>query len=311
MVTDTSLSTQVIQQLVNGLALGGIYALIALGYTMVYGIVKLINFAHGEVLMVGAYAGYFILGALGTNAQGIVTVTPLSLTAAFMGSMVFAALLGVGVERGFYKPLRSAPRINALITAIGISLFLQNFMKALPFVGPNPREFPHMSMGNLELGGIGIPNLKILVFGVSLALMAGLTWLVDFTKVGKAMRAVSFDKGAASLMGISVDRIISVTFAVGSALAAAGGMLYATSYPQIDPYMGLMPGLKAFVAAVLGGIGSIPGAMIGGVILGVAETLTKGFISTQLSDAVVFTILILVLLIKPTGIMGRNQKEKV
>ncbi len=303
MVTETSQLTQVAQQLVNGLALGGIYALIALGYTMVYGIVKLINFAHGEVLMVGSYVGYFFLTLLGPS--------PLGLLAAFLGSMTFAALLGVGMEKAFYRPLRNAPRINALITAIGISLFLQNFMKALPFVGPNPREFPTMPIVNLVVGDVSISNLKIVVFSVSLLLMGGLTWLVDFTKVGKAMRAVSFDKGAASLMGISVDRIISVTFAVGSALAAAGGMLYATSYPQIDPYMGLMPGLKAFVAAVLGGIGSIPGAMIGGVILGVAETLTKGFISTQLSDAVVFTILILVLLIKPTGIMGKNQREKV
>lgn len=298
-----ALLIEILQQSVNGLALGGIYALISLGYTMVYGIVRLINFAHGEILMLGAYFGFFILSAFG--------VSPLTLVLAFAVAMLGSATLGVTIERLCYKPLRQAPRINALITSIGVSLLLQNGARVIPFIGPNPRQFPSPAVVNFDLGGVNLSSVNIIVMVISLALMAALIWLVDFTRTGKAMRAVSFDKGASALMGISVDNIVSVTFAVGSALGAAGGILYAIAYPQIDPYMGVMPGLKAFVAAVLGGIGSIPGAMVGGVLLGVAETFTKGFISSQLSDAVVFGILILILLIKPAGLFGKNIKEKV
>jgi branched-chain amino acid transport system permease protein len=292
-----------VQQMVNGLALGSVYALIALGYTMVYGIVKLINFAHGDVLMVGAFAGYFVLVPMG--------VTPVSLILAFIVSMAVCALLGVIIERTCYKPLRNSPKINSLITAIGVSFVLENGARVLPFMGPNPRQFPTFGSANYVILGITISRVQILVFGVTIVLMLLLNYIVNFTKMGKAMRAVSYDMKAALLMGIDVNRIISFTFAIGAALAAAAGILFASSYPQIEPYMGMMPGLKAFVAAVLGGIGSIPGAMIGGVILGVAETLTKGFISSQLADAVAFGILIVILIIKPSGILGKNIREKV
>lgn len=295
--------SDLIQQLINGLSLGGIYALIALGYTMVYGIIKLINFAHGDILMLGAFFGYFVLSAMG--------VTPVSIILAFVVSMVACAALGIFIEKTCYLPLRNAPRINALITAIGVSLLLENLARVIPVIGPNPKPFPTPSISKINIGSVHISNIDLTVILVSVILMGILTYIVEYTKTGKAMRAVSFDKGASALMGISVNKIISFTFAIGSALAAAAGILYATAYPLIDPYMGIMPGLKAFVAAVLGGIGSIPGAMIGGFIMGVAETLTKGYISSQLSDAIVFGILILILVIKPTGIMGKNIKEKV
>ncbi len=293
-----------LQQLTNGLALGSIYALIALGYTMVYGIVKLINFAHGDILMLGAFAGYFVLTYLG--------VTPMVYLCSFLVAMLVCALIGVLIERTCYKPLRNAPRINALITAIGVSMFLENGARVWKPIGPNPKQFPVLaSLQDFSFFGIKISGVQIVVFSVSLVLMVFLHFLVNYTKVGKAMRAVSHDRNAASLMGINVNRIISMTFAIGSALAAAAGILFATAYPQVEPYMGIMPGLKAFVAAVLGGIGSIPGAMLGGVILGVAETLSKGFISSQLSDAIVFSILIIILIVKPAGIMGKNVSEKV
>jgi len=296
---------QFLQQLVNGLSLGGIYALIALGYTMVYGIVRLINFAHGEVLMLGAYAGYFVL----TNSAEL---TPVTILLAFLLAMTLCAILGVVIDFLAYRPLRNSPRINSLITAIGLSILIQNVVRVIPFMGPNPRVFPTLVSGQaLQLGGVSISAIQLIVMAVSLSLMLVLTFVVDFTKTGKAMRAVSYDMKAASLMGISVNRIIAFTFALGSALAAAGGLLFAAAYPQIDPTMGTLPGLKAFVAAVLGGIGSIPGAMLGGILMGVAEALTKGFISSQLSDAVVFGILIIILLVRPAGILGKNRKEKV
>jgi branched-chain amino acid transport system permease protein len=291
------------QQLINGISLGSIYALIALGYTMVYGIVLLINFAHGDILMVGAYAGYFALVWLG--------VSPLSIVFAFAFAMAVCATLGVTIERVAYRPLRSAPRLNSLITAIAVSLILQNGARVIPFIGPNPRQFPRPAPHNVEIGPISISNIQIIVIVVSAALMAALNYIITYTKRGKAMRAVSFDMQAASLMGVSVDLTISFTFALGSVLAAAGGILFAFSYPQISPMMGVMPGLKAFVAAVLGGIGSVPGAMLGGIVLGVAETLTKGFISSQYADAVSFSILIIILLVKPVGIMGAKMRVKV
>jgi branched-chain amino acid transport system permease protein len=292
-----------LQQLINGISLGSIYALIALGYTMVYGIVLLINFAHGDILMAGAYAGYFVLIKFG--------VSPLSIIFAFMFAMVLCAALGITIECFAYKPLRSAPRLNSLITAIAVSLILENGARVIPFIGPNPRQFPRPAAHNIDLGRLSISNIQIIVIIVSAALMIALNYIIKYTKRGKAMRAVSFDMPASSLMGISVDSTISFTFALGSVLAAAGGILFAFAYPQISPTMGVMPGLKAFVAAVLGGIGSIPGAMLGGIVLGIAETLTKGFISSQYADAVSFSILIIILLVKPTGILGAKKRVKV
>jgi branched-chain amino acid transport system permease protein len=292
-----------LQQLINGVSLGSIYALIALGYTMVYGIVLLINFAHGDILMVGAYAGYFILTWLG--------VSPPALVLAFAFAMAFCGCLGVFIERFAYRPLRTAPRLNSLITAIAVSLILQNGARVLPFIGPNPRQFPQPAVVTISLGIISVSNIQIIVIALSAALMLILNYIINYTKRGKAMQAVSFDLQASSLMGISVNGTISFTFALGSVLAAAGGILFACAYPQVSPTMGTMPGLKAFVAAVLGGIGSVPGAMLGGFILGIAETMTKGFISSQYADAISFSILIVILLVKPTGILGKKSRVKV
>ncbi|MDR2211566.1 MAG: branched-chain amino acid ABC transporter permease [Spirochaetaceae bacterium] len=295
----------VLQQLINGISLGSIYALIALGYTMVYGIVLLINFAHGDILMVGAYAAFFVLGAIGAGPWGIL--------AAFIVSMIICASFGITIERLAYRPLRSAPRLNSLITAIAVSLILENGARVLPFIGPNPRQFPRPAVVTIQLygGALTISNIQGIVIVLAGLLMVALNYIINSTKRGKAMQAVSFDMTAASLMGIPVNGIIAFTFALGSILAAAGGVLYAFAYPQVNPLMGMMPGLKAFVAAVLGGIGSVPGAMLGGFILGIAETLTKGFLSSQYSDAISFSILIVVLLIKPTGILGKKLRVKV
>jgi branched-chain amino acid transport system permease protein len=303
---------EIIQQTANGISLGSIYALIALGYTMIYGIVKLINFAHGDVLMLGAFAGYFTLSAF--------DVSWFSFIVAMIISIVFCAAIGSIIERTCYKPLRNAPRINALITAIGVSLFLENGARVFPPIGPNPKQFPTLPLKvftSLNFSGIHIQlpfqisSVQIIVFLVSIGLMFLLNYIVNFTKIGKAMRAVSYDRGAAYLMGIDVNRVISLTFALGAGLAAAAGILFASAYPQVEPYMGIMPGLKAFVAAVLGGIGNIPGAMLGGFIMGIAETYTKGFISSQLADAIAFGILIIILVVKPSGILGQNASEKV
>ena len=292
-----------LQQLVNGLSLGSIYALIALGYTMVYGIVKLINFAHSDIMMMGAYAGYFVLVAMGPS--------PIGFCVAMFVAMLFCALLGLSIERLAYRPLRNAPRLNSLITAIAVELILQNLMRVLPFVGPNPRQFPTISVKPVNFGDVSIDGIKALVIIGSVVLMFALTFLVNYTKTGKAMRSVSYDMQASSLMGINVNKTIGITFAIGSVLAGAGGMLYATAYPMIDPLMGYMPGLKAFVAAVLGGIGSIPGAMVGGFILGVAETLTKGYGPSNYADAISFAILIIILLVKPSGLLGKKTVVKV
>jgi branched-chain amino acid transport system permease protein len=292
-----------LQQLINGMSLGSIYALIALGYTMVYGIVKLINFAHGDVMMIGAYTAYFILLALGTTVPGMAL--------AFVAAMVVCGLLSIAIERFAYRPLRNAPRLNSLITAIAVELILENGMRVLPFVGPDPRQFPTIEIKNFMFGSVSVSNIQLVVIISSAVLMLLLNYTVNYTKTGKAMQAVSFDLQASSLMGISVNRTIAFTFAIGSVLAGAGGILYATAYPQIDPLMGYMPGLKAFIAAVLGGIGSIPGAMLGGIILGIAETLTKGFLSSQFADAISFSILIIILLVKPTGIFGEKIRVKV
>ena len=291
------------KQLVNGLSLGSIYALIALGYTMVYGIVKLINFAHGGVMMIGAYTGYFVLTAPGP--------TPLGLVLAFLGAMVVCAVLSIAIERCAYRPLRTAPRLNSLITAIAVELILQNAMRVLPFVGPNPRQFPTMETKFFTFGSVQISNIQLIVIISSAVLMVILNYIINYTKTGRAMRAVSYDLGAASLMGVNVNRTIAITFVIGSVLAGAGGVLYATAYPQVDPFMGYIPGLKAFVAAVLGGIGSIPGAMVGGVILGIAETMTKAYISSQYADAISYCILIVILLVKPAGLLGKKEVVKV
>lgn len=291
------------QQFINGLSLGSIYALIALGYTMVYGIVTLINFAHGDIMMMGAYAGYFVLVALGATSGGF--------AAALLVAMIFCGFLGVAIERLAYRPLRNAPRLNSLITAIAVELILQNMMRVLPFAGPDPKQFPALNVPAIVIGPVSIPGIKALVIIASVLLMLALHVLVNYTRTGKAMRSVSYDMQASSLMGINVNKTIAITFAIGSVLAGAGGVLYASAYPQVDPLMGYMPGLKAFVAAVLGGIGSIPGAMIGGVILGIAETMTKGYGPSQYADAISFGILILILLVKPTGLLGKKRVIKV
>ncbi len=293
--------TYFLQQLINGLQLGFVYALIALGYTMVYGIVRLINFAHGDVFMIGAYLGFFAMA----NWH-------LPFPVAIVVAMVGCGLLGVLIERIAYKPLRNAPRISALITAMGVSLFIQNFTNLNFVFGPAPRPFPRpFPVQTFDLGGVAITNIQIIVFGVSILLMVALTLFVNNTRTGRAMRAVSQDKDTARLMGINVNTMISITFGIGSALAGAGGVLYGIAYPQIQPMMGVMPGLKAFVAAVLGGIGIIPGAMLGAVIMGVVETFTSAYISSTLRDAVAFGILILVLLVRPAGLLGKKQRDKV
>lgn len=288
-----------IQQIINGVSLGSIYALIALGYTMVYGIIKLINFAHGDIYMVGAYVSFFA-----------VTMANMSIVPSLIVSMIVTALLGMLVERLAYAPLRHAPRISVLITAIGMSFLLE--YGSMYFVSPTPRTFPEV-VGNLayNIGGFVINGQQLLIFAITTILMIILTYVVQRTKVGRAMRAVSFDTETAQLMGINADRIINFTFGIGSALAAAGGVLVGVYYNSIDPLMGIMPGLKAFVAAVFGGIGSIPGAMAGGILLGVIEAMVSGFISSTFRDAAAFAILIFVLLFRPSGIFGKAVREKV
>jgi len=288
-----------VAQVVNGLQLGLVYSLIALGYTMVYGIIRLINFAHGDVFMVGAFLGFF-----GFSAWG------LPLPAAGALSMLLAAILGVTIERVAYRPLRNAPRISALISALGVSLFLQYFSSLKFAFGPNYRVvYPPIKV--TQLGSTGITNLQAFIFIIVVLLLVGLQYLVYKTRFGMAMRTVSYDHQVARLMGINVDLVVSVTFALGSALAAAGGVLYMLAYPQINPFMGTMPGLKAFIAAVLGGIGIIPGAVLGSLIMGQVEILTVAFISSQLRDAIAFSMLIVVLLVRPTGILGKRGTEKV
>jgi len=293
-----------LQQLINGLSLGSIYALIALGYTMVYGIIQLINFAHGEIMMVGAYVAFFA-----------VVVLKLNIWWAFLIAMASSALLGVIIERIAYRPLRNAPRLAALITAIGVSLLLQN--GGLMVLGADYRSYPAGLITKKQFifqifgGQITITSLQILIFAVTVVMMLILQYIVRYTRTGKAMRAVSFDKTAAKLMGINVDTTISVTFALGSGFAAVAGILLGLYYNTIHPLMGMMPGVKAFVAAVIGGIGIIPGAMLGGFSLGIFEAMVSGYWSSKLRDPIVFILLIIVLLVKPSGLLGRNETEKV
>ncbi len=294
-----SFTQQFLQQIINGLSLGSIYSLIALGYTMIYGIIKLINFAHGDIYMLGAFIGFVAT-----------TKFQMSFLPALILSMIGAAIAGIIIERIAYRPMRNAPRIAVLITAIGVSFFLEYTM--ILVATPQPRTFPAIFSATVyHVGGLVVNNQQILILVSALLLMAGLTYIVNHTKAGQAMRAVSFDPDAASLMGINIDRIISMTFALGSALAAAAGVLVGIYYNSIDPLMGTMPGLKAFIAAVVGGIGILPGAMMGGLIMGLVEAMVSGFFSSTFRDAAAFAILIIILLYKPSGLLGKNVKEKV
>lgn len=294
-----------IKQLLNGIQAGSIYALVALGYTMVYGIVKLINFAHGDFIMVGAYVTLLTVPLL--------TAAGLPAWLCVLAAVVVCALLGVVTERVAYKPLRGAPSLCVLITAIAVSLLIENLF-LLKFTSTPQSISTIVTVPDVEIGGIRISGLTVLTIGISCIVMAALQLFVQKTKMGKAMRAVSEDAQAAALMGINANVTISLTFAIGSGLAAVAAVMYCCMYPLADPYMGTMLGLKAFIAAVLGGIGSIPGAMVGGVLIGVVESMSKALLPSAysgLADAVVFGILIIVLLVKPTGIFGRNIGEKV
>jgi branched-chain amino acid transport system permease protein len=295
--------TEFLQQFINGLSLGAIYALIALGYTMVYGVLRFINFAHSDVFMVGAFAGFYISKYFPTESIG----GGLMVMAA---SMVICAVLGIIIERFAYRPLRGGSNLNVLITAIGVSLLLEN---AGQFVfGPNPKPFPTLfPTRNFNVGGIVLSSNQLTVFLITLVLLVALRFIVQQTKIGTAMRALSFNRTAASLVGINIDVVISFTFGLGSALAAAGGVLYSMNYPAIDPLMGTMPGLKAFVAAVLGGIGNIPGAALGGLLLGIIETFVNASPWSTYTDAIAFTLLIFILLFRPAGLLGKLQVEKV
>jgi branched-chain amino acid transport system permease protein len=306
-------SQKFLQQLINGLSLGSIYALIALGYTMVYGILRFINFAHSDVFMVGAFAGYYINLGVQRNhaaAQFMAHHPVMGGIAISLVSMVICALLGVVIERLAYRPLRGSSNLAILITAIGVSLLLENL--TLLICNATPKSFPPLiPEKNISFGGVSLTTTQVVVFAVTGILLGALQWIVLKTRMGAAMRAVSFNFQAASLVGINNDRVISFTFALGSALAAAGGILWASLYPTIDPYMGVLPGLKAFVAAVLGGIGNIPGAALGGLLLGLIEAFVNGSHYSTYTDAIAFAALILVLLFRPAGLLGKFQVEKV
>lgn len=287
--------------LINGISLGSVYAIIALGYTMVYGIAKMLNFAHGDIIMVGGFTTFTVVSTMGGS--------PLL---GVLAAVVVCTVLGVTVERVAYRPLRGASPLAVLITAIGVSYLLQNVV--LLIFGSNARQFTSVvNVPPLKLAGgaLSISGVTIVTIAACIIIMIGLMLFINKTKIGQAMLAVSEDRGAATLMGINVNGTIAVTFAIGSALAAIAGVLLCSAYPSLTPYTGSMPGIKAFVAAVFGGIGSIPGALIGGVLLGVIENLAKAYISSQLSDAIVFSVLIIVLLVRPTGILGKKISEKV
>lgn len=291
-----------ILQLINGISLGSIYALVSLGYTMVYGIAKLINFAHGDIIMVGAYTSLMFIPIF----QGL--GLPIWLTV--LPAIIICIIIGLAMERFAYRPLRNSPRITNLITAIGISLLLQN--SVMKIFGPNFRAYPSfINIPPFKLGGITVGGNVLITIIITLILSVLVNLFVNKTKYGKAMIATSENYTAAKLVGINIDNTIMMTFALGTALAAIASTLYVSMYPQVSPTMGGMLGIKAFVAAVLGGIGSIPGAILGGFILGIIEAITRAYLSTELADAIVFGVLIIVLLVKPTGILGNNQKEKV
>ncbi len=289
----------IIEQLINGLRSGSIYALIALGYTMVYGIAKMINFAHGDIIMVGAYSLYVFIARL-----------KMPVVPAVIFTILVCAIIGVVIEKVAYKPLRKAPPLAVLITAIGVSYLLQNLAQLI--FTANPITFKSIiNLKAVKIAGITIPGITLVTLVVTFICMAALTLFINKTKAGSAMRAVSEDKAAAQLMGINVNRTISMTFAIGSALAAVAGIIFICQFQSVEPTLGALPGIKAFVAAVLGGIGSVPGAMLGGLLLGVIESVSKAYISTQLADAIVFGVLVIVLLVKPSGLLGKNRIEKV
>ena len=295
------------QQIVNGLQLGSIYALIALGYTMVYGIVRLINFAHGDFYMVGAFAAYgaFYLFNAYIGSGGVLAFVVLVL------AMAASAAIAMLANRLAYKPLRYKPRLSSLVTAIGVSMFLEYLFSALPVIGPNPRGFPEIIPKRMfSVGSAEISNYVVIDVAVAAVLMIGLSLLIQRSALGRAMRAVSQDKDAARLMGIDVEKIISATFLIGGAFAGAAGLLAGMTYPRIQPYMGILPGLKAFIAAVLGGIGNIPGAVLGAYIMGLAETFATSY-NSLLGEGIAFVILILVLLVRPTGLLGEKTADKI
>jgi branched-chain amino acid transport system permease protein len=302
--------TEFIQQIFNGLSLGSIYALIALGYTMIYGILRFINFAHGDVFMIGAFSGYYlaILFGFSTSSSDISLIYGVVI---LLLSMIICAALGFTIEKLAYKPLRSSPKLTILITAIGVSLFLEYTGQLL--FGADPKSFPTLIENKpvLEAGGAVIFSNPLVVLVTAVVLMVILRIIVMKTKIGTAMRAVSYNTTAASLMGININQVISFTFIIGSALAAAAGILFGLNYPKIDPLIGILYGLKAFVAAVLGGIGNIAGAALGGMIIGLVETFVSGYISSTYRDAIAFGILIIILLFKPTGLLGKKEIEKV
>jgi branched-chain amino acid transport system permease protein len=304
---------EILQQCINGLSLGAIYALIALGYTMVYGVMKLINFAHGDVYMVGAYAGLFAASGLGAvaviNAHGYPAWW--TVAAIFIIAMFVCAMAGILIERLAYRPLRHQPRLAVLITAIGVSMFLEFGGQAA--FSPAPRSFPALipDIALISTSNFRLSLIQVVIVAVAILLMIGLQFIIMRTKIGSAMRAVSQDQTAAVLMGINTNAVIAFTFAIGSALAGAGGVLNSVYTPQIDPLMGLMVGIKAFVAAVLGGIGSVPGAVLGGLLMGFAETGVVAVGKSEYRDAIAFTILIIVLLLRPAGILGKSTAEKV
>ena len=291
--------THFVQTFISGLSLGSIYALIALGYTMVYGIAKMLNFAHGDIIMVGAYAVIVAVFSLGMPAF-----------AAILLSVVLCAALGMLIERLAYKPLRQAPPLTVLITAIGVSYLLQNV--SLLIFGSEQKAFPTLfKIPTITIGKVMIDGITLVTLIVTAVIMVALTLFINKTKIGKAMRAVSEDKEAAGLMGISTNRTITLTFAIGSALAAVASIFYGATYIYVKPTTGAMPGIKAFTAAVFGGIGSSPGAMLGGILLGIIEQFSKAYISTLWADAIVFAVLVLVLVVKPTGLLGKQMNEKV
>ena len=295
--------TEFLQQLINGLSLGAIYALLALGYTMVYGVLRFINFAHADVFMVGSFVGYYL-------GQHVPEATLWGGMLVLVAAMITCALLGVIIERLAYRPLRGGPTLNVLITAIGVSLLLE-YSGQIVF-GATPRTFPQIfPERHFEFGQLSVSSNQLVVITVALLLIAGLQLIVFKTRMGMAMRAVSLNPKAAQLVGVNINTVISFTFALGSALAAAGGILYSMNYPSIDPLMGVMPGLKAFTAAILGGIGNIPGAALGGLILGGAETFVSGSQFSTYKDAIAFGILIVILLFRPAGLLGRFTVEKV
>ena len=290
-----------LQYLINGISIGAVYAIIALGYTMVYGIAKMLNFAHGDVIMVGAYVSYCVTSYLGLPAVVSILV-----------AVIVCTLLGIVIEGLAYKPLRGTPSLAVLITAIGVRYFLQNAAQLI--FGSAPKNFKSivtMKPLNLFGGGLTITGEVLITIVICVAIMVGLTLFTSKTRIGKAMRAVSEDRAAAQLMGINVNQTISLTFAIGSALAAIAGVLLCSTVPTLMPTTGAMPGIRAFTAAVFGGIGSIPGAMLGGILLGIIETFSKAYISTQFSDAIVFSVLIIILLVKPAGLLGKQIQEKV